>query len=98
MSRIRNILTEMMVAFDSVALMWSDNEAMISFVRGEGEAKGCRHMELRMFYVREKYASGGISLGHMPGVIIPPDKFTKLASCTDHDTFMYDCLGHGLMV
>lgn len=39
-----------------IPTLWCDNEAIIKCVRGEGVARGFRHMELRMRYMRENIA------------------------------------------
>ncbi len=41
--------------YSKVATVTNDNQAVISFVRGDCVTKGIRHVELRMYYVREKY-------------------------------------------
>jgi hypothetical protein len=96
-NRIRNILEEMNFIVKEKPILYSDNEAMINFVKGDGVAKGVRHMELRMWYTREQYKMGGISLIHMPGCIIPSDKFTKLANKIEHIQFRYNIQGLALL-
>jgi hypothetical protein len=93
-----NILTEMSILPDVTPTQaWSDNEAMINFVRGEGIAKGVRHMELRMWYVREYYKQGRVLLGFMPGAEIPADKLTKPSTKDEFKTFQYNIMGHKLL-
>ena len=75
-----------------------DNQAMIGFVKGEGVAKGVRHMELRMWYTREQYRMHNFNLEHMSGKIIPADKFTKLGDRLDHQEFLRDVQGLGLLL
>ena len=77
--------------------LYSDNQAMINFVKGEGVAKGVRHMELRMWYVREQYQKGQIILDYMPGEIIPTDKLTKLGTVMEHEIFRDNILGLKLL-
>ncbi len=96
-SRVSNILTELQQKFGEVAHVFSDNKAMIEFIRGEGVAKGVRHMELRMWYVREKYKHGGVVVDYMAGVEIPADKLTKLGNKASHAKFRYNILGLGLL-
>ena len=47
----------------SLPHLWCDNKAMVNFINGEGAAKGVRHMELRMWYVRERYKQGNVVIG-----------------------------------
>eukprot|EP01038_Epipyxis_sp_PR26KG_P018206 gene18206-25611_t len=97
-ARINNILEEMHIKHIYTSQLYSDNEAMINFVRGEGVAKGVRHMELRMWYVREQYQKGNIILNYMPGEIIPTDKLTKLGTTEEHKIFRDNILGLNLLV
>jgi Reverse transcriptase (RNA-dependent DNA polymerase) len=92
--RVRNVLDELGIVLASVPLLWSDNKAMINFVHGEGVAKGVRHMELRMWYVREQYSTGGIILNYMPGVSIPTD---KLGTKESHAVFTCEIMGLNLL-
>jgi hypothetical protein len=68
--RVKNILIELGLILKSVPILWSDNQAMIKFLHGEGTAKGVRHMELRMWYCREQYKSGALVLDYMSGETI----------------------------
>jgi len=96
-SRVKNILTELGMAFTQVSNVFSDNKAMIDFVHGAGVAKGVRHMELRMWYVREKYKCGDVFLDYCEGVHIPSDKLTKLGSRSSHGKFRVDIMGLRLL-
>jgi hypothetical protein len=92
-SRVNNILVELQSVFALVSDVYSDNEAMIEFVHGRGVAKGVRHMELRMWYIREKYSQGCVNLMYMEGVKIPADKLTKLGNRSSHEQFRSDIMG-----
>jgi hypothetical protein len=96
-NRLGNILDEMGFKLREKPIVYSDNEAMINFVKGEGVAKGVRHMELRMWYTREQYKKGSLDLVYMPGIEIPSDKFTKLASRLEQRAFRHDVQGLGLL-
>ena len=96
-SRTTNILKELRMVLSAVPHLWSDNLAMVNFVKGEGVAKGIRHVELRMWYVRERYKDGSVVIDWMSGKEIPADKLTKLGSREDHEKFAHDILGHGLL-
>jgi hypothetical protein len=95
--RVNNIMTELQRVFSDVSKLWSDNEAMIKFVHGEGVAKGVRHMELRMWFIREQYSHGNVVLDYMEGVKIPADKLTKLGNRASHAKFRSDILGLSLL-
>ena len=96
-SRVRNILVELRRLFAGMSNVFSDNEAMVDFVHGNGVAKGVRHMELRMWYVREKYKHGNVVLDYMEGINIPADKLTKLGNKASHAKFRSDVLGLSLL-
>jgi hypothetical protein len=61
-----------------VPLQYADNKAMIDFVKSNAEAKGVRHLEIKMYFVREKFQLSLLDLQHMDGKIIPADYLTKL--------------------
>lgn len=94
--RIRNILTELQFQCGDITL-YTDNKAMLEFIKGNGVAKGVRHMELRLWYVRDKRDQDGVKYEYMPGIEIPVDKFTKLGDAKSHSKFTYDIMGHALL-
>jgi hypothetical protein len=96
LSRIATVLEEL--GIDTYPpLLYSDNEAMVNFVRGQGVAKGVRHIELRMWYTREQFKLGKFCFDYMPGKELPADKLTKLASREGHETFRHHILDLGLL-
>lgn len=96
-SRIDNIITEMNILMESNITLWSDNLAMIDFVKGQNMIKGARHMSLRLFYVREKYTISRVKLGFLEGANMPADKLTKLACEEQHNHFCKQVMGLKLM-
>jgi hypothetical protein len=96
-SRVRNILTELQLEFGDVSKLMADNKAMVDFVRGEGVAKGVRHMELRQWYVRTEYKKGNTNVEFMSGVDMPADKLTKLGNRGSHGVFVVKIMGLGLL-
>ena len=96
-SRDVNIIKELQMELSKVPRLWSDNMAMVRFVQGEGVAKGVRHVELRMWYVRERYKDGSVIIDWMTGKEIPADKLTKLGTRVEHEAFTYDIMGHALL-
>ena len=48
-----------------VPCMRSDKNALQKFTHGEAVAKGFRHMELRMWYVRQRYKQGDVLIDWM---------------------------------
>ena len=96
-NRIKNILTELGLEHDPVAVLRNDNMATMDFVRGEGVAKGVRHMELRMWYTREQYKKGGVELVYEPSETLLADKLTKLGCVAEHKAFTRKILGLDLI-
>ena len=96
-NRVLNILKELQIEHNQGMTIYSDNEAMINFVHGEGVAKGVRHMELRMWYCREQYKNGKAKLEYMSGKTIPTDKLTKLGNAEEHRVFRRAVLGLDLI-
>jgi hypothetical protein len=46
-----------------------------------------------MWYVKEKYSSGGVIVDYMSEKTIPTDKLTKLGSKADHVVYTRDIMG-----
>lgn len=95
--RIRTILEELQVEFGLVTNLHGDNEAMVEFIRGKGAARGVRHMELRMWYIRESYKKGNMIFQYMPGTEIPVDQLTKVGTADQFQTFRNNILGLNLL-
>jgi len=91
-----NLLKELGIQ-PSKPVLQCDNMAMIDFVKGEGVAKGVRHMELRMWYTREQYLMNNMDLMYTSGKVISADKLTKLGDRLDHAEFMRDVQGLHLL-
>jgi hypothetical protein len=83
--RIRHILQELLPDFTTKGIIYSDNEALVNFVNGDGPmAKGVRHIEIRQWFTRDTIQKGQFELIHMPGKEIPADKLTKLGNISEH--------------
>jgi hypothetical protein len=103
-SRLSNILNEFDIEeiynsmgfndkYNPKGQSYSDNEAMINFIKGDSITKGIRHMELRLWYTRDEYKKGKFHLDHMSGDIIPADPCTKPTSITAHREHTKDIMG-----
>lgn len=77
-----------------IPVVYGDNRAMIDFIKEDGEAKGVRHIELKMYYVREEFRKGRFNLEFMSGVRIPADLLTKVGSSKDFGVFREYILGN----
>jgi len=94
--RITNVLDELNLPHKQARLR-QDNQAMINFVKGNATAKGVRHMELRMWYTREEYQKGNVSMEHHAGISLSADKQTKLGNVKDHRIFTCSVQGLPLL-
>ena len=95
--RVKHRLDELQLAFEKLRNIYTDNEALIKFVTGNGLSKGVRHIELRMWYTRELFQQGDINLQHMPGTQIPTNLLTKLGTASQHREFVVDIMGLQLL-
>lgn len=93
---VQNLLIELQIRTNPPQV-FADNQAMINFVKGEGNVKGARHMDMRLWYSRELYLKSSILLDYMTGVTIPSNFMTKLASIDNHAIFLHDVQGHALL-
>jgi hypothetical protein len=91
-NRISNILRELDMEY-SKPIIYSDNMAMIEFIKGNAVAKGIRHIELKLYYAREQFKIGKADVQYMEGKTIPSDKLTKTFSKTEFHEFRTDILG-----
>lgn len=95
--RVKNIFDELQIKPVKLPHMYNDNLAMINFVKGEGTVKGARHMELRMWYVREMYSMGEFVLLHMEGIKLPPDRLTKSSTKEQQRVLVVFVMGINLL-
>ncbi len=94
---IETLLDTLNVARESPSTIFADNQAMIDFVNGEGSLRNSRHMELRLWLVREHQARGTKKVKYMSGLIIPSNFLTKLATINEHLKFVIDIQGLNLL-
>lgn len=93
----RNVLDAIRADYETPSLIYTDNEAMLKFVKGEGSARGVRHMAMRMWYARDEFTKQNVEGVHMPGVDIPTDKLTKLGNVEEHRVFVRKIQGLDLV-
>ena len=96
-TRLINTLYKLDKVTNDQVTLYNDNLALIKFINGEGTAKGIRHVELRMYYVREKYLEGNIALQYMSGETLPVDQMTKIGSKAKFLNFRDKIMGLGLL-
>ena len=91
--RVSNTFEEMEVELSSTAEVYNDNKATLDFVKGEGNARGARHMELRLFYLREQLQVSNVKAIHMPTEVLPADSATKASDRSKFEKFADFTLG-----
>jgi hypothetical protein len=94
---LETLLKTLNVHTNSPSKLYADNIAMINFVNGEGSLKNSRHMELRLWLIREHLARGGKRVEYLKGIIIPANFLTKLANAKEHLQFLTDIQGLSLI-
>ena len=94
---IETLLDTLNVTREAPSTIFADNKAMIDFVNGEGSLRNSRHMELRLWLVREHQARGTKNVKYMSGLVIPSNYLTKLATIKEHFKFVQDIQGLNLL-
>ena len=78
---------------DEQANVYIDNLTTVNFVNGEVEVKAARHMELKLYWVREKIRKGSVRVGYMEGEVLPADMLTKVVTRKKFRRFVRDLQG-----
>lgn len=94
---LQHLLTSLNTDITIPATIYADNKAMLDFVNGEGSLRGSRHMDLRLWFSRENLQRGRFLLKYMPGIHIPSNYLTKLATISEHKLFVIDIQGLSLL-
>ncbi|KAL1106054.1 hypothetical protein V6Z11_D04G175700 [Gossypium hirsutum] len=74
---IRSLLTELCVSVPNKSLIWCDSSAAVAVARNPVTHLKFKHIELDLFFVREKVADGVFQVGHVPGSDQIADILTK---------------------
>lgn len=97
MRQVENLLIELLEKDRDVPVHRNDNDGMINWVKGEGPGKGTKHMNLRLFYVRELMVSNQTDLLYIKREQLTADGLTKAKSRKEFVEFRHDLLGHELL-
>lgn len=81
--RIQNILDDMGIETEQKPILFCDNYTAVNFVKSLNNPKNSRHMELRLFYIRELYENQRIEVKFITGNDMIADTGTK---AKDFDT------------
>lgn len=65
---IRSLLTELCVSVPNKALIWCDSSAAVAVAGNLVMHSKFKHVELDLFFVREKVADGVFQVGHVPSL------------------------------
>ncbi len=82
---------------DNTPIRNDDNKAVIDFNKGDGVAKGVKHMQLRLWYLRENYDMAAYIVNHIPGETNQADKLTKICGYVEHVKFVEEVMGLRLL-
>ena len=93
----RNILLQFYQLLDASAFntptIHADNHAVNEFVKGVGQAKAVKHIQLRLWYVRDHYHNLNINIQDIEGKDNPADKLTKLPDTLSIFPFLQNIMG-----
>ncbi len=92
----KNVLHQLQVPFDTPVLH-GDNMAAIEFIQGRGEPKEARHIQLRLWFLREHYQAHEHVFEYTPGAILQANFLTKLGNDREHNAFAIAMLGLSLI-
>jgi hypothetical protein len=92
-NRIRNILQDMEIPHDPVAVLVNDNEKSLGFVRGESGGEGMKHAERQLFYMRGEVDRGRIEPIWESGLTIVADAMTKPKTAAEQRAHCIDIQG-----
>ena len=76
--------------------VYSDNEAMINFVNGEGQGRGMKHATLRLWYMRQQ-VDRGYTLEWLSGKVILANPMTKAVDRKEQFLHKQEVLGQLLL-
>jgi len=92
-----HLAEELRIKGRSTPAQYNDNLALKMFLEGNGSAKGVRHIELRMFFLRELGEMGKIEFKFKAGIDLQIDGLTKAKSSKEFNKNRMDIMGHGLL-
>jgi len=92
-----HLLEEFRIGERKIPVQFNDNLALKHFLEGNGNAKGVRHIELRMFFLRELGEMGKIEFKFREGESLQIDGLTKAKSSKEFMKNRLDIMGHALL-
>lgn len=84
---IRSLLTELGIEVRSKTLVWCDSFATIAIANNPVMHSKFKHVELDLFFVREKVVNGLLQVGHVSGQEQVADVLTKPLSAGQFEKF-----------
>lgn len=93
-SRVVNILTELGIQLHKPPIIHVDNMACVQFLQGGNKAKASRHINLKLWFIRDTILKGTISVEHEDGENQPADALTKVVDHAKFNHHMLNIMGH----
>ncbi|XP_016732652.1 secreted RxLR effector protein 161-like [Gossypium hirsutum] len=84
---IQSLLAELCVPIPPKALIWCDSSATVAVAGNPVMHSKFKHVELDVFFVREKVVAGKLQVGHVPGSYQLADILTKPLSAPMFNRF-----------
>lgn len=97
--KVDNILKELKVfSLSSIPpIIYTDNKAVITFATTLNVPKNVRHMELRMWYIREHILAGTFNLQYQAGELIISDNITKPKDKQSHVAYVKSVMNNNFL-
>ena len=95
--RISNILSELGIAQENIPEIFCDNSSAIQFLNGSSKNKQSKHIQLKMWYIRDAIQKNLIKITqHQNGTSLPADALTKIINKEKFHEHIHSILGHNL--
>lgn len=96
MVHIKNFVTQI-VSLKEQSLVENDNLSLIKYIKGDFSQKHIKHIELKLFYLRETYDATEYQLEHRSGCTLSIDALTKVTDTKKFLDFRDDVMGLKLL-
>ena len=94
---VQHLVSELNIPMSTVPTILSDNLPTVEYVQGNNLPKAVRHMQMRIWYLRERYHISDYKIQHLIGTSIIPDQMTKIGSSDQFLRFRSQVLGLSLL-
>ena len=94
---LENILVQLGLFEPGTSVASMDNLPMKDFVSGDASARLTKHMEIRLWFVRDLYRAGKYSVEHIRSEDLTADIFTKVLTAEQFIKLRAELMGLGLI-